>query len=78
MLRPERLHLAPAPDGQGEVTSREYFGHDQLVRVRLASGRLLQVRLGPDDQYAPGDQVMVSLAGEALCFPLLRDEPASP
>ena len=78
MLRPERLRLAPAPDGQGEVTSREYFGHDQLVRVRLASGRLLQVRLGPDDQYAPGHQVMVSLAGEALCFPLLRDEPASP
>jgi iron(III) transport system ATP-binding protein len=73
MLRPEMLRLAPASDG-GEpgvpatIVSRAFFGHDQLLTLRLESGELLKARLGAYGGFRPGDRVSVSVRGGALAF----------
>lgn len=70
MLRPERIQVLPASDGTdvAQVVSHEYYGHDQMITVRLASGRRLHVRLGPDDQFRAGDRVRLRLTGELVLF----------
>jgi iron(III) transport system ATP-binding protein len=69
MLRPEDVRLIPDPEGRHVVASRQFFGHDQLVTVRLASGRTLRSRLGPAAGFSVGDTVRVQVAGEAATFP---------
>jgi hypothetical protein len=67
------LRLAPASDG-GEpgvpatIVSRAFFGHDQLLTLRLESGELLKARLGAYGGFRPGDRVSVSVRGGALAF----------
>jgi iron(III) transport system ATP-binding protein len=72
MLRPESLRLALDPDGQegtnGVVVTRAFYGHDQLMTVRLDSGRLLRARLGTYGGIRPGDRVHVSVRGAVLTF----------
>ncbi len=69
LVRPERLDLRHHADGPAVVQRREFFGHDQLVYVRLPSGRGLRIRLGPDDEFAPGDRVALSARGDPVVFP---------
>jgi iron(III) transport system ATP-binding protein len=38
LIRPELLELRPDPEGDAEVVSREFRGHDVFYRVRLADG----------------------------------------
>ena len=74
MLRPEMLRLAP-PDESGEhgmpatIVSRAFFGHDQLLTLRLDSGQSLKARLGAYGGFRPGDRVGVHVRGGALAFP---------
>jgi iron(III) transport system ATP-binding protein len=69
VMRPEafRVEASAEPDA-GVVVDREYYGHDQLLAVRLASGQVLRVRLGPSDEYAPGDRVRLEVRGDATLF----------
>ncbi len=53
----------------GTVVTRAFYGHDQLVTVRLDSGRVLRARLGTYGGIRPGDQVTVSVRGAVLAFP---------
>jgi iron(III) transport system ATP-binding protein len=73
MLRPEALRLVPDPDGQEEanatILARAFYGHDQLLSVRLDTGRLLRARLGPYGGIRPGDRVRASVRGAVLAFP---------
>jgi iron(III) transport system ATP-binding protein len=73
MLRPEALRLALAPDGQeatnATVLTRAFYGHDQLMTVRLDTGRVLRARLGTYGGIRPGDRVHVSVRGAVLTFP---------
>ncbi|GAB4423533.1 MAG: ABC transporter ATP-binding protein [Anaerolineae bacterium] len=67
MLRPEDIALQADAGGAAVVTSREYFGHDQLVRVQLPSGVELYCRLlGSEGDFAAGQRVVVSVRGEAV------------
>ena len=75
MLRPEQLRLLPAEAGEGtpgEVVSGEYFGHDALVRVRLAGTAtdepvVVQVRtLG---ELPARGTVRVAVSGAARFYP---------
>ena len=78
MLRPETLRVeaadAPGEGGVaagvagGEVVAHEYYGHDQMISVRLGTGRVLRARLGPADVYRPGDRVRVRAGGAAVVF----------
>jgi iron(III) transport system ATP-binding protein len=67
MIRPEAVIVRPRPEGQGVVTRREFFGHDQLVTVGLPDGSVLRARLGPTPYLEPGDHVEVTVT-EATTF----------
>ncbi|MBA3415227.1 MAG: ABC transporter ATP-binding protein [Chloroflexia bacterium] len=73
MLRPEALRLAPAQGaatGNGRVLSRLFYGHDQLLTVRLDSGQTLRVRVGAYGGIRPDSRVVVGVRGAVLTFPL--------
>lgn len=61
MVRPEQVRLQVDPSGVARVTGREFFGHDQLVTVAFDDGTLMRSRMGPGDQFSPGDRVRVDV-----------------
>lgn len=69
MIRPEAVSLTPDRDGGAVVRERQFFGHDQLVTVRLPDGTPLRARLGPTPNLDPGEPVSVAVK-EALTFPV--------
>lgn len=80
MLRPESLRLTPPTDEQAAnatVLTRLFYGHDQLMRVRLDSGRILSARLGTYGGIRPGDRVHVGVRGAVLTYPL-EESPCLP
>lgn len=73
LLRPEQLALKPVQSGQpgaGTVIDSEYYGHDQVVRVRLASGVKLEARLRAEHVWHPGEHVAVIVLDDAIAFPV--------
>jgi iron(III) transport system ATP-binding protein len=56
---------AEVPDGaaKARVLGRSYYGHDQLVRLELASGQHLRSRSHGASPWRQGDEVRVWLAG---------------
>ncbi|MEJ7842227.1 MAG: ABC transporter ATP-binding protein [Rubrobacter sp.] len=76
MLRPEALRLRPLTNGglsgqeaEATVLAREFYGHDQLIKLRLDSGPILCSRLGGGPGFRPGERVAVAVAGQAVVFP---------
>ena len=76
MLRPEALYLRALPNGEeagagvgATILEREFYGHDQLVKLRLDSGPVLCSRLGGGPGFKPGERVAVEVQGSALLFP---------
>jgi iron(III) transport system ATP-binding protein len=66
VVRPESILLAAPGAGEGIeaiVEGREYYGHDQLVTVRLASGRVVRVRTSGLASWHDGDPVRVQVGG---------------
>ena len=71
LVRPERIRLAPPREHEPAnaiVEDRLFFGHDQLLRVRLRSGALVNVRLGAYGGIRPGHLVHVAVKGAVLPF----------
>jgi iron(III) transport system ATP-binding protein len=75
LIRPEAIAIEPvAPDGvTAEVVGRSYFGHDQLVELRLGSGKLLRSRRVGHGAWSPGDKVSLRLDGPIDVLPATRD-----
>jgi ABC-type Fe3+/spermidine/putrescine transport system ATPase subunit len=69
MIRAESLSVSEEGGAPGEVVSVEYFGHDQMVAVRLASGTLVHVRLLATPRLPVGQSVGVVVKGEVFAFP---------
>ena len=73
MLRPEALLLLPLGHklaaGEAKVVRREFYGHDQLVELRLDSGRVLRSRVWAGSTYKIGERVAVGVQGRAVVFP---------
>ena len=72
LLRPEQLALKPtAPDDptRATVISSEYYGHDQVVRVRLPSGTEVEARLRTEVVWHPDDPVTVVVLDDAIALP---------
>ena len=76
MLRPEALTLRrlngddpAAVESEATVLAREFYGHDQLIKLRLDSGPVLCSRLGGGPGFRPGERVAVTVAGRAVVFP---------
>jgi iron(III) transport system ATP-binding protein len=72
MIRPEQIRLVPPRVGEPPnaiVEDRLFFGHDQLLRVRLETGATIQVRLGAYGGIRPGHVVHVAVRGAVTAFP---------
>ncbi len=73
MLRPESLRVEAlgesSPGTEATVISREFYGHDQLVKLRLDSGPTLCSRLVGGPGFKPGERVAVNVHGQAVVFP---------
>ena len=69
LIRAENLEVCESEGEPAEVVSIDYYGHDEMVTVRLKSGNLLKVRLMATPSIVEGQQVGVRLKGDALIFP---------
>ncbi len=70
LLRPEDLNLELVADGPATVVDVEYFGHDQVVVLRLPSGLELRARLHARERFPRGSRVAVRCAGpRVVAFP---------
>ncbi len=72
LVRPESLAIGlsgPASAPTAEVVSRRFFGHDQLVGLKLPSGRLVRARRLGYPPWHPGDRVHVWIDGPAEVLP---------
>ena len=67
MIRPESITLSTMPgrhdNRSAVVVHREFYGHDQLVVVRLESGTEVRSRSIAFPAWHPGDQVLLSVDG---------------
>ena len=70
MVRPETVMLGPLSPGalEAQVVEREFYGHDQMVVVRLPSGQLLRSRSGPDVFMQRGDLVQPHVESPVAVF----------
>jgi iron(III) transport system ATP-binding protein len=74
VLRPEQLVLSCPVDpgalpGAGVVRETSYHGHDSLLRVELADGTTIPVRVpGGTPPPRPGDAVVVSVTGPGRVY----------
>lgn len=74
VLRPEQLVLSCPVDpssrpGSGVVRETSYHGHDSLLRVELADGTSIPVRVpGGTPPPRPGDAVVVSVTGTGRVY----------
>ncbi|MGH2953955.1 MAG: ABC transporter ATP-binding protein [Solirubrobacterales bacterium] len=72
MIRPESLAIGlsgPQNAAEAEVTGRRFYGHDQLVELRLGSGRMLRSRRLGFPAWHEGDRVRVWIDGPADVLP---------
>jgi iron(III) transport system ATP-binding protein len=70
MLRPEDISLTLNQTGAATVLDRQYFGHDQLVHLALASGLTLQSRLlSTAGDFQPGQRVDLQVRNEVVVYP---------
>jgi iron(III) transport system ATP-binding protein len=62
LVRPESIEIVADASGSALVVDVEFFGHDQLIRCRLAGGEELSVRLiGPHPDLVAGASVVLTL-----------------
>jgi iron(III) transport system ATP-binding protein len=67
-VRPEQLELTARHDGNAEVVSREFRGHDVLYRLRHEGGRTVLVQLPSLELHAVGARVFVRPAPSAVTW----------
>jgi iron(III) transport system ATP-binding protein len=72
LIRPESIAIGiSGPEGaaNAEVVGRRFFGHDQLVELRLASGQEIRSRRLGFPAWHPGDRVRAWVEGPADVLP---------
>jgi iron(III) transport system ATP-binding protein len=70
VVRPESLHIRHDAGSDAVVTEATYYGHDQLVELRLGNGEIVRSRLGTSRFFEAGDHVTTTVAGdEVIAFP---------
>lgn len=65
LVRPEHLVLSKTGI-PATVTHREYYGHDQILRVQLDDTTLVRIRIDSRTHHLPGDKVLISLSEPPL------------
>ncbi len=72
VVRPEELQVMPGGFG-GEVVAREYYGHDQILHVRLLSGAEVRVRVGPHERLGGAGPIALGLRTQPLVLPVAEE-----
>jgi len=69
VVRPEQIEIGDCEqEVGGMVTSRIFYGHDGIVRIRLADGSIVTARVQAARLPAPGSAVAVSVRGPVSVF----------
>ena len=69
IVRPEDLLLSEAGVA-ATIVHREYYGHDQVLQVRLSDQTIARVRLGSRERFERGDQIGLALTAAPLILPV--------
>jgi iron(III) transport system ATP-binding protein len=69
LFRAEALALSENDGLAGEVVDIDYYGHDQMITVLLATGERLKLRLLALPRIERGQRVGIAVKGEPLIFP---------
>ncbi len=72
LVRPESVAIGvsgPASAAHAEVVSRRFFGHDQLLGLRLPSGQQISSRRLSYPAWHPGDRVQAWIEGPVEVLP---------
>jgi len=81
LVRPEGLAVGvsgPSGAATAEVVSRRFFGHDQLLGLKLRSGRVVRSRRLGYPAWHPGDRVQVWIEGPVEVLPRSGAPEAAP
>ncbi len=68
VIRPEDLQVQ-AGGVPGVVIDREYYGHDQVLLVRLEGGAKVRVRLAPHERLGAAGPIALGLRRDPLVLP---------
>ena len=80
IVRPESVAIGvtgPANAANAEIVTRRFFGHDQLVGLRLASGHVITSRRLGYPAWHPGDHVQAWIEGPVEVLPRENGSTAS-
>ncbi len=69
MVRPEKIAVSPESNCIAEVVGMDYYGHDQMLTMRLPSGRLVKIRTMPTTNVSLGQQLGLQIGGDVVPFP---------
>jgi iron(III) transport system ATP-binding protein len=69
VLRPEDVHLEKDDQGTAIVVDRQFYGHDQMLVVRLETGTAVRARLGSLDPLRPGDRCHIWVTAPVHAYP---------
>lgn len=69
MFRAEALAISEDGGVPGEIVDIDYYGHDQMVIVRLQSGETVRLRLLARPGFEIGQRVGVAARAEPFVFP---------
>ncbi len=69
LVRPETLNVERRAESRAQVQRREFFGHYQLLTMRLPSGQAIFSRTKSTDDFHAGDPVQLSVQGAVWAFP---------
>ena len=69
MIRPEALQITADPKGTAKIERQTFYGHDQVLHVRLADSQILVVRTGPRLDLRPDVWVHVGVQGPVVAYP---------
>ncbi|MFA7250492.1 MAG: ABC transporter ATP-binding protein [Dehalococcoidia bacterium] len=72
VVRPEELQIMAGGIG-GEVIAREYYGHDQVLHVRLHNGAEVRVRVGPHERLGGAGPIALGLRTQPLVLPAVDE-----
>ncbi len=68
VVRPEDVQVQ-AVGAPGEVIERDYYGHDQVLLVRLEGGVEVRVRLAPHERLGSAGPIALGLRRDPLVLP---------
>lgn len=79
LIRPESVAIGlsgPQNAAEAEVIGRRFYGHDQLVELRLSSGQTVRSRRLGFPAWHPGDRVRAWVDGPTDVLPRAADVPS--